>query len=266
MPDFPTNLLAGHVPAGLCYGPVVSRRFGRSLGVSLSEPDQWACAWRCPYCQQGHLPRVAAYADPAAIIAAVTIALAAAEPDTIDCLTIAGGGEPSDHPDFPALAGELAALAHASGLRCILLTNGDGLPEYLDGIDALYVKWDPGPTGGSWPGRGLRAAAARRERLRALPGLRIQAMGFHPARSAWEHVESWRSQWLDDLVALRPIEVHLTTIERPAVSTGVQPWHAARLSAWAEAAERHLGGVPVRAFPSRTQTDPIPSLRGQEET
>lgn len=266
MADFPTDLLAGHVPAGLCYGPVRSRRFGRSLGVSFSEADRWTCAWRCPYCQQGHLPRAPAHADPGVIIDAVTGALAAAQPGTIDCLTIAGGGEPSDHPDFSQLAVELAALAHMHGLRCVLLTNGDGLPADIGDIDAFYVKWDPGPMGGCWPGRGQRAAAARRERLRALPELRIQAMGFHPARSTWEHVESWRAGWLDDLAAMRPIEVHLTTIERPAASSGIHPWHAQRLTAWAEAAQRRLGGTPVRAFPGRTWSETIRPLAGQEDS
>jgi wyosine [tRNA(Phe)-imidazoG37] synthetase (radical SAM superfamily) len=35
------------------YGPVTSRRHGRSLGINLGNPIYKICTWGCVYCQCG---------------------------------------------------------------------------------------------------------------------------------------------------------------------------------------------------------------------
>ncbi len=75
------------------YGPVPSRRLGRSLGVDLVPLK--TCTYDCIYCQLGRTTdktvRRQRWADPAAIVAEVAARLHT-RPDII---TIAGSGEPT---------------------------------------------------------------------------------------------------------------------------------------------------------------------------
>lgn len=91
-------------PVDLIYGPVRSRRFGRSLGVNLLPPGLRLCTFDCRYCQCGG-ERLRAHrpADPPfPTIDQLERALAAslARDAAIDDICFAGAGEPTLHPQF----------------------------------------------------------------------------------------------------------------------------------------------------------------------
>lgn len=243
------DCITGHIPDGLVHGPVASRRFGRSLGISCSPPGAVACRWRCPYCQLGaHAGDGRAPMAPVADIVAA-VERSSARGSRVDAVTVAGSGEPLEHPDFDRVAAAAVAAARRLSARAVLLTNGDRLDRWRDavaGFDLAYVKWDPGPRAGAW--RPLAPAEVRRRRqaLRGQPGLRIQSLLCGAAVDA---DPATLSAWLEDLRDLRPVEVHLTTLERPAPDPRLRPAPAARLEAWRSAAARVLG-VPVRSFPA----------------
>ncbi len=238
----------GHVPDDLIYGPVSSRRFGRSLGISCSWPGGRSCRWGCPYCQLGHLGD-----DPACamvslddLCTATTRALAALTPGSVDVVTLAGGGEPTEHPDFaryvPWLATTLAAWAGSQRPRLILLSNGDGLDDpavvaALKHIDASYFKWDPGAEQGCWAPLGRRRLSDRRRVLAGLPQLRIQALLFARRDGRPGNAEAAAQQaWLADMRTLRPCEIQITTVDRPPCDSALIPVDAATLAAWRRAA------------------------------
>jgi wyosine [tRNA(Phe)-imidazoG37] synthetase (radical SAM superfamily) len=83
----------------MVFGPVPSRRLGRSLGINNVPPK--ACSYSCVYCQVGRtpapetLPR--AFHPPEALIAAVTRAVQQlrARGERIDYLTFVPDGEPT---------------------------------------------------------------------------------------------------------------------------------------------------------------------------
>ena len=93
---------------GIIYGPVPSRRLGRSLGINLLPTDQKLCSFNCLYCQYGWTKNVTfAPAErlknlPSfeAVDAALETALTAlaGEHKTLDCITICGNGEPTLYP------------------------------------------------------------------------------------------------------------------------------------------------------------------------
>jgi len=93
---------------GITYGPVRSRRLGRSLGINLMPPRRKVCTFDCVYCQYG---RTASFSVDSAesglptvpeVAAAVELSLAGlAEPP--EWLTFSGNGEPTLHPEFPAM-------------------------------------------------------------------------------------------------------------------------------------------------------------------
>ena len=106
------------------YGPVNSRRFGRSLGVDLV-PHK-VCSYDCSYCQLGHTTDLAGetrgFAPSEEILADLKTALAeGAAPDVI---TLAGSGEPTLYQDLGAVVAGVKAL---TDVPLLLITNGSML-------------------------------------------------------------------------------------------------------------------------------------------
>jgi len=248
-----SHFIIDHVPAQLVYGPVGSRRFGRSLGISCSPPGPVACRWHCPYCQlsEDRRGRLAPIED---ILAAVERAVAACP--AVDAVTVAGNGEPLDHPDFARVAEAAFSAARRLSARSVLLTNGDHVASWRDAVarfDVAYLKWDPGPREGAWRAMSTNEASQRRQTLRSQPRLRIQSMlsGEVDPDGDRERLGTW----LEDLRSLRPVEVHLTTLERPPRDPRLRAAPAARLERWRSAAALALG-VPVQAFPASAAEEP----------
>jgi wyosine [tRNA(Phe)-imidazoG37] synthetase (radical SAM superfamily) len=128
------------------FGPVPSRRFGRSLGVDLVPLK--TCSLDCVFCQLGKTTRQTTRRE-----AYVPIDQVLAELDDwlstggkADIITLSGSGEPTLHTAF----GEVLAFLKRAGRRSALLTNGTllGRPEVArEAIRADIVKislsaWD----------------------------------------------------------------------------------------------------------------------------
>jgi len=129
------------------FGPVPSRRYGRSLGVDLSTPK--TCTLSCRFCQLGPTPQTTVTRTDAPPIEEVLAELRAwlASGNTADFITASGSGEPTLHLRF----GDLFRFARAkTACRSLLLTNGTlfTLPEVRrDALLADVVKislhaWD----------------------------------------------------------------------------------------------------------------------------
>ncbi|MBN1196002.1 MAG: radical SAM protein [Candidatus Aminicenantes bacterium] len=88
-----------HAPEDIVFGPVPSRRLGKSLGINHIPAKH--CTYSCIYCQLGRTDRMTIkrreFYPPGEIVAAVTQKLAAAEKngETVDYLTFVPDGEPT---------------------------------------------------------------------------------------------------------------------------------------------------------------------------
>jgi wyosine [tRNA(Phe)-imidazoG37] synthetase (radical SAM superfamily) len=90
---------------GIIYGPVASRRLGRSLGINLLPADYKLCSFNCLYCQYGWtksvtlMPgdRLKDLPTPDAVATALKNALAefSRRDKAIDAISICGNGEPT---------------------------------------------------------------------------------------------------------------------------------------------------------------------------
>ncbi|MEW6076556.1 MAG: radical SAM protein [Thermodesulfobacteriota bacterium] len=117
------------------YGPVPSRRLGRSLGIDLLPAK--ICSYDCIYCQLGRTAaatiRRRPFRNAADVLTQVKKVLAGGV--TADCLTIAGSGEPTLNSDIGKV---IRGIKEATPLPVAVLTNGSLLSDE-DVRDALMA-------------------------------------------------------------------------------------------------------------------------------
>jgi wyosine [tRNA(Phe)-imidazoG37] synthetase (radical SAM superfamily) len=105
------------------FGPVPSRRLGRSLGIDPIPLK--TCNWNCVYCQLGRTRPLTNDIQPyhpiEAILAEVSRVLKADPPPEIDWITIVGSGEPTLHAELGELINGLQGL---TDIPVAVITNG----------------------------------------------------------------------------------------------------------------------------------------------
>lgn len=240
------------------YGPIASRRFGRSLGVNLLPLDRKVCTMACAYCQYGdgagggRIDRDALPA-PAQVLAAVERALAGRP--AIDAITVAGNGEPTVHPELHRITEGLVALRDrlSPGTPLVLLTNGTrlDLPRVRDAIrlfDRPVVKLDAGEELAFRAVNRPNGASLARV-VRGLQGLgrRFTAQALFVRGAVDNATPAALQAWARTLLAVRPADVQVTTLDRGTALAGLRPVPAAALEEIA-AGVRRLG-IPAAAFP-----------------
>ena len=246
---------------GTVYGPVASRRYGRSLGVNLAPCRAKMCSFDCVYCHYGRTRRLgldmawlgAELPTVEQVVHDLERALPAA--GELDLITFSGNGEPTLHPDFPALVDEVRRLRDrlAPRARTALLSNSTGLlrPEVraaLPRLDLPILKLDAGTEATflavNRPAPGVDFAELTRL-LAAQEGICLQTvlLDGEPANTAEEELAA-----TFELVArIRPREVHLHSIDRPTAVGTLRLVPRSRLEELAARGERETG-VPFRAF------------------
>ncbi len=119
------------------FGPVASRRFGRSLGVDLS-PETKQCNYDCLYCELGGAKSVDRFTQIAPIEGVVADVKAALARHSIDAITLTANGEPTLYPHLDALIDRLHALK--SEAKLMILSNGSTITD--EAIQSALLKLD----------------------------------------------------------------------------------------------------------------------------
>lgn len=169
-----------HAAPGTTYGPVPSRRFGRSLGINNIPPK--VCTYSCVYCQVGRTVEMrterSAYVGARGIAAAVRLRVAAARRagEPVDFLSFVPDGEPTLDEDL------LAAIRLLRPLETpiAVITNGSLLSradvrEALAAADRVSVKVDA-VREDAW--RRVNRPHRRLDREAILEGMRAFAASF----------------------------------------------------------------------------------------
>lgn len=248
----------------ILYGPVRSRRLGRSLGINLLPPGEKLCNMNCAYCQYGWTRHRATGRNsgggwplPSRVGAAVAARLrrAADDGELIDRLTVAGHGEPTLHPEFEEIAGRLARVRDrvAPGIRLAILSNSTtaGWADVRRGLalfDERHMKLDAGDpiTCGRINGPGWSMSAIV-DALRDLPRIVVQAMFVTDQRQRIDNTtEGALAAWLAAIDEIQPARVDVYTLDRtPALAT----LQAVPLRRLREIAERVRAlGIPAEVF------------------
>jgi wyosine [tRNA(Phe)-imidazoG37] synthetase (radical SAM superfamily) len=229
---------------GIIYGPVKSRRLGRSLGLNLLADDYKLCSFNCAYCQYGWTQKLTTEADGcvsdfpsvADIINALRERIAT-NPD-FDCVTFSGNGEPTMHPEFPQIVEAVKQIRDQwlPKVRLALLSNSatcdvPKIREAIEKIDLPIMKLDVGnemmfkKINHGAPPLTLQQIV---DSLKSLKRIVIQTMFVSGRRvnnsSEWE-VRSWMHR----LEELQPLWVQIYSLDRGAANDKLEKVSRERL-------------------------------------
>jgi wyosine [tRNA(Phe)-imidazoG37] synthetase (radical SAM superfamily) len=223
----------GTMVAGMHYvfGPVSSRRLGRSLGIDPVPLK--TCNWNCVYCQLGRtvpLTNVRGeYAPAKEIVQEAGHVLGSRPSGGIDWVTFLGSGEPTLHSALGWMIRQVKAMTR---LPVAVLTNGALLyqpevREELSAADAVLPSLDAG-TEALYRAINRPSPVCTFERLvEGLSSFRREFRG-----RLW--VEVMLVKGLNDteaalrdlagvLSSIGPDEIHLSTPVRPPAEPWVEP-------------------------------------------
>ncbi len=128
------------------FGPVLSRRLGKSLGIDII-PFK-TCTYDCIYCEQGRTTRCTAERKEYVPVADVLTELGQFLSDSIppDFITVSGAGEPTLHS---GLGGIIQGIKAMTAVPVAVITNGSllwdvSVQEALIGADVVMPSLDAG--------------------------------------------------------------------------------------------------------------------------
>lgn len=108
----------------IVFGPVHSRRFGKSLGIDLS-PNEKCCNFDCLYCELSSKTPTNIIKNPPAIADIIKeLKSALIKFDDIDEITITANGEPTLYENLSDLIDEIRKI---SDKKILILSNGSGV-------------------------------------------------------------------------------------------------------------------------------------------
>ena len=256
----------------IVYGPVRSRRLGRSLGINLLPIGLKICNMNCAYCQYGwtrnqrlSATRSTRWPSPAQVSTAVAARLrrAARDDESLDRLTVAGHGEPTLHPEFEEIVERLVDVRDrlAPALRLAILSNSTtaawpGVRRALGMFDDRYMKLDAGDPITYAQVNGLGSSIGTIvDALRDLPRIVVQAMFVSDGKDRVDNAaEGAVNEWLGAIDAIQPSRVQVYTIDRPPAFQGLRAVPMRRLREIAERVRARDIPADVCAFTPDART------------
>lgn len=244
---------------GIVYGPVESRRFGRSLGINLLPPNIKVCSFNCNYCECGWTTDLTdeatlakyAWPTPEEIRQSFTERLQEAKTrgEFLDHVILSGNGEPTLHPEFFEVCRSILEVRNNlwPELPVGVLSNGAniGKPQVLGGLNILderYMKLDAGSERmfldmnspvmdiGIWD---------ILQGIKRLEDCILQSMFTHGRRD--NTGEKDIQEWCDVVAQIRPKEVHLYSLDRTPADSKIVTVERPTLERIARTVEVHTG-------------------------
>lgn len=218
----------------IIYGPVQSRRLGRSLGVNLLPYDGKLCSFDCIYCECGFnrdFRTKTKLPDRENVRAALDDKLLQLQKEgvTPDVITFAGNGEPTMHPEFEGIIDDTLMLRdrYFPQAKISVLSNGlhlnkkevfDAMKKIENPILKLDSAFDETARQIDRPNAATYSVSQQVERYRLFQGdFILQSMflrGRFEGRVVDNTTEEEISAWLGLVRSLQPREVMIYTIDR----------------------------------------------------
>ena len=222
---------------GITYGPVQSRRLGRSLGINILPTQGKTCTFDCVYCQYGWTPctsldemKDAQWPSRESVLSEIERTLTELNPPPA-YITFSGNGEPTLHPDFDAIMDGVIDLRNrfSPGSKTAILSNSTTLTDErvrraIQKLDVRILKLD---AGNSEVYRNYNRPLCQTDldgliaSLQSMKEVTIQALfaaGLSGNADAL-HV----NDWILKIVQISPLHVQLYTLDRPYPSKNIAP-------------------------------------------
>jgi len=248
----------------LVYGPVSSRRLGKSLGINPILPGTKVCTFNCVYCQYearspfspSDVGSGEGFADLEAIRRKLTDTLLdlKGKGERIDYITFAGNGEPTLHPDFPDLVDITLKLRDSiyQGTGTAILTNGSMLVDEkvrraVKLLDRAIVKLDAATLSTllkvNRPYKGFELDKLLPV-LSEMDNLVIQTLFLGgKLTNAGENVDAW----IETMKLIEPRGVQIYSLDRVPAEDDILPLAGERLDAIARRLEDETG-IPAEVY------------------
>jgi len=228
---------------GIIYGPVKSRRLGRSLGINVVSTKVKTCTFNCLYCQYG-LRRApdaelknSNWYPPATRITTKLAEVLGILDGPPAYLTFSGNGEATLHPAFPEIVREVIKIRnlHCPEALLAILSNSstvidERIRHTLGYLDRRIMKLDCGDENNfirfNQPIEGIRFFDIIGG-LKSLEDVIIQAL--FAGGSAGNYHAGNIGSWLEVLTEISPSSVQIYTLDRPYPSKMIQPLEKAKL-------------------------------------
>jgi wyosine [tRNA(Phe)-imidazoG37] synthetase (radical SAM superfamily) len=228
----------------IVYGPVNSRRLGRSLGINILPHGRKICTFNCLYCQYGWTDydivknvKKEDFAETEEIVTAVEEALAGlGEPPAY--LTFSGNGEATIHPDFPEIVDAVIKLRNraAPGSKTAILSNSalvdnDKVRKALAKLDMRIMKLDAGSqtvfASYNDPMDGINIDSIT-EGLASLKDVTIQSLFTDGPLGNYSMPAI--EDWIARIRRIKPVSVQIYTLDRGTPSLSISRLDTADLN------------------------------------
>ena len=226
------------------FGPIHSRRLGRSLGINLLPTQGKICNFDCIYCECGWnrdgrgdtvLPTAAKVRSD--LENKLTELMLEGTP--IDSITFSGDGEPTLNPEFPRIIEDTLFLrdAYFPSAKVSVLSNATRIhiPEIfhaLRKVDNPILKIDA-PTDGlvariNQPAPGYELARVV-EALEQFEGDFVLQTMFLRSKDFDSSAKEVLDGWMDIVRHLKPRLLMVYTIDRPTPEQGLEAFSAEQM-------------------------------------
>lgn len=246
----------------LVYGPVLSRRLQKSLGVNVLG-NQKICSFNCTYCDLGpttltmnQIRREYPYPTMESILSAIKEKLIDLGKDQYEFITLSGNGEPLLHPQITEIINGLIEIRNqlAPHAKLAILSNGAHIQSRkliyaLNGLDERIIKMDAGSTAQM---KKINEPLIRltvdhlAQDIKKLKDCTIQSTFVEGAvaNTANEHIEDW----LEIVGMIQPKKLQLMTPTRNMRRTDAQAVTEDTLETIASRVRRRLPSIEISVF------------------
>ena len=219
------------------FGPIFSRRLGRSLGVNLLPERGKVCNFDCVYCEcgwnkDGLEDRKLPCAADVELALRTKLEECAAAGTPIDSITFSGDGEPTLNPSFAQIIDLTLALRNRyyPAAKVSVLTNAtrageESVFQALCKVDNAILKLDA-PTDEqvalvNRPAGNYHVSEVIRSMKRFNGAFVLQTMFL---RGPGWATEDWVGPWMEVVRKVTPREVMVYTIDRETPLAGLKKY------------------------------------------